>query len=93
MAKYEVRAFGKLMGLFSGRGWELPYYYETDESMTAKKLGERLDIPLDQVEVAFINRTVKPLSTSLKDGDRVSFIPHGVPSIHRFNLGFYEAKE
>jgi len=41
----------------------------------------------------FINFRICPLSTLLQDGDRVSFVPPGVPSLHRFWLGFYGAKE
>lgn len=93
MARVEVRAFGKLQKLFERQGWPSPYYFELKEEITAAELRSELGIPEEDVEVAFINRMVMPLSTRLKDGDRVSFVPGGVPSIHRFNLGFYEVKE
>ncbi len=93
MARVEVRAFGKLQKLFNKRGWTNPFNYELKKNITADELRSELDIAKEDVEVAFINRSVMPLSTKLKDGDRVSFVPGGVPSIHRFNLGFYDAKE
>ncbi len=93
MLKIEVRGFGKLQLLFSERGWENPFTYEAEETLTAESLCEKLDLPAGDVEAVFINRTIKPFSTRLSDGDRVSFVPPGIPSIHRFNLGFYEAKE
>ncbi len=94
MGKMEVRAFGKLFFLFQERGWPHPMYYNTEEnSLTAGELRDKLDITVEDVEAVFINRTIKPLSTKLQDGDRVAFVPPGVPSIHRFNLGFYDAKE
>ncbi|MGM0652527.1 MAG: MoaD/ThiS family protein [Bacillota bacterium] len=93
MPTYEVRAFGKLQFLFEERSWPQPMYYNSEESITAEQLRQELNINAEDVEVAFINRAIKPLKTELKDGDRVSFVPPGVPSIHRFNLGFYEAKE
>lgn len=93
MAKVEVRAFGKLQKLFEKQGWSNPYFYKFKENITASDLRSELGIPEEDVEVAFINRMVMPLSTELKDGDRISFVPGGVPSIHRFNLGFYDVKE
>lgn len=93
MLTFEVRAFGKLQSLFEERKWPQPMTYNSDQSITADQLRQDLDINEEDVEVAFINRTIKPLSTKLQDGDRVSFVPPGVPTIHRFNLGFYEAKE
>ena len=93
MAALEVRAFGKLYFLFKERNWPDPLFYEPEASLTAEELREKLDIPAEDVEVVFINRLVKPLSTTLYDGDRVAFVPPGVPTIHRFNLGFYGVKE
>lgn len=88
----EIRAFGKLYFLFKERNWPNPLMYETKESLSADELRAVLDIPAKDVEVVFVNRLVKPLSTMLNPGDRVAFVPPGVPSIHRFNLGFYETK-
>jgi hypothetical protein len=93
MSNLEVRAFGKLHFLFGERNWPIPLHYEYQEPITADQLRKELEIPAADVEVVFINRIIKPLSTVLQPGDRVSFVPPGVPSIHRFNLGFYEVKE
>ncbi len=93
MATVEVRAFGKLLFLFKKRNWEMPLLYELKEPMTAAQLRQELDLPAEDVEVVFINRLIKPLDTVIEAGDRVAFVPPGVPSIHRFNLGFYEAKQ
>ena len=87
----EVRGFGKLYFLFKERGWSNPFNFELNETLTAAGLRDRLNIAAEDVEVAFINRVVRPLSTRLKPGDRVAFVPPGVPTIHRFNLGFYES--
>lgn len=93
MVTFAVRGFGKLHRLFSERNWSNPLHYETEGSLTAADLINRLALPEAEVEAVFINRVIKPLSTPLQDGDRVSFVPPGVPSIHRFNLGFYAVKE
>lgn len=89
----EVRAFGKLHFLFKERGWEMPINIEPSQNLTAEMLREKLDIPAEDVEVVFINHRVCSLSTFLKGGDRVAFVPPGVPTIHRFMLGFYSAKD
>ncbi len=94
MATIEVLAFGKLYFLFRERGWPASMTVEMDNaSPTAHDLRKQLDIPAKDVEVVFINRLIKPLSTTLKTGDRVAFVPPGAPTIHRFNLGFYDVKE
>jgi hypothetical protein len=89
----KVLAFGKLHFLFAERNWPIPMNYELEEPVTANELRQKLNIPAEDVEVVFINRILKPLSTVLKPGDRIAFVPHGVPSIHRFNLGFYDVRE
>lgn len=93
LGSVEVRAFGKLYALFKERGWPNPLYFGLDEKLTAEELRDKLEIPADDVEAVFINRLIEPISTALSPGDRVAFVPPGVPSIHRFNLGFYAARK
>ncbi|MFO7951525.1 MAG: MoaD/ThiS family protein [Bacillota bacterium] len=93
MKGIEVHAYGKLFFLFKERNWPNPLFIETGASLTAVELRDKLAILPEDVEAVFVNRQVKPFSTTLQDGDRVAFVPPGVPSIHRFNLGFYAAKE
>ena len=93
MGELEIRGFGKLFFLFKERQWDNPMRYEFDNPLSARELRDRLNIPAADVEVVFINRSIKPLDTLLEDGDRIAFVPPGVPSIHRFNLGFYEARD
>ncbi len=93
MMGIEVRAFGKLSLLFKERGWSNPTIYAAGGPLTAGELRERLELPSENVEAVFVNHSIRPFSTLLKEGDRVAFVPPGIPSIHRFNLGFYAAKE
>jgi hypothetical protein len=93
MSGIEVRGFGKLYFLFKERGWDNPKNVVLSHPVTADGLREELDIAATDVEAVFINRLIQPLSTPLQDGDRVAFVPPGVPTIHRFMLGFYGAKE
>ena len=92
MSAIEVRAFGKLHFLFKERGWPSPLTL-FDIPATVDQLRDQLNIPAEDVEAVFVNRVIRPLSTPLSAGDRVAFVPPGVPSIHRFNLGFYDVKE
>lgn len=93
MQEITVKGFAKLFFLFKERGWENPMQYKFEEPMTAEDLCRALDIPREDVEVVFINNLIHPLSATLKDGDRVAFVPPGIPSVHRFWLGFYDSKE
>lgn len=93
MVDIEVRAFGKLYFLLKDRGWPCPLYHPGTQDMTARDLLDTLKIPREEVEAVFINHRVMPLSAPVHPGDRVAFVPPGTPSVHRFNLGFYAARE
>jgi molybdopterin converting factor small subunit len=58
------------------------------EGMTAEMLMEQMHLTRDDVEVVFVNGRVQPLSTVLRDQDRVAFVPHGTPGPYRVLLGF-----
>lgn len=47
-----------------------------------------MQLTKEDVEVVFVNGRVQPLSTVLKDQDRVAFVPHGTPGPYRVLLGF-----
>lgn len=93
LAEIEVRAFGKLFLLFKERGWANPKTVTITGSLTAETLREKLEIPPEDVEAVFINHLIRPFSTPLEANDRLAFVPPGIPSIHRFNLGFYSVKK
>ncbi len=90
MSGIEVRAFGKLYFLFKERGWPSPKIVHIANPLTVDELREQMQIQREDVEAAFVNRVVEPFSFMVKEGDRVAFVPPGIPSIHRFNLGFYK---
>ncbi len=93
MHTIEVKAFGKLWFLFKEREWKQPKVVVLSEPMTADDLREELEIPAEDVEVVFVSHRVMPLSTLLKDGDQMAFVPPGIPTVHRFSLGFYSVKD
>ncbi len=90
--RVEVRGFGDLRILFEQRGWPFPYLVEITEPCTVLDLARQLDIPLDKVEVAFVNGLAEGLEHPVKPGDRVSFVPPGTPGPYRVFLGFIQKK-
>jgi sulfur carrier protein ThiS len=50
------------------------------EGRTAYDLARDLDLPMDKVEAVFVNHIVYNLQQVVKPGDRVAFVPKGIPS-------------
>ncbi len=59
---------------------------------TALELARQLELPLEQVEAVFINHLVYPLDHHINPGDRVAFIPTGVPGPYRLLIGIASGK-
>jgi len=57
----------------------------------AGALARDLGLPLEKVEAVFINRKVYSLDHRIQPGDRVAFIPTGIPGSARGLLGIYSA--
>jgi hypothetical protein len=84
----EVRGFMQLVGLFKERNWPTPLIIELEEPTTGIELAEKLDIPLDIVEIIFVNGWAQDVSHPINPGDRIAFVPPGCPGPHRYYLGF-----
>jgi molybdopterin converting factor small subunit len=52
-----------------------PFQIYLDEGATLTDLAEVLQMPADEVKIAFINAVTHPLTMTLKDGDEVGFFP------------------
>lgn len=61
------------------------------EGRTAHELARDLDLPLEKIEGVFVNHVVHGLDHLIQAGDRVAFIPTGIPGPHRFLLGIFAA--
>jgi hypothetical protein len=91
-APVTVRMFGSLHTLRKERGLPTTAELEiAEEGISGAELAGLLDIPLDQIEGVFCNRTVYPVRHRIMPGDRVAFVPKGTPGPHRFFLGLYAA--
>jgi hypothetical protein len=87
-SEVEIRGFGLLTEVFKQNGWPTPLRFKLKESCTAAGLARQIGLPLDKIEAVFINRKVESLDDGLVNpGDRVSFIPLGVPGPYRVLLG------
>lgn len=85
----EVRGFLQLDSYLRKNYGPLPLILEQENTTTGKELAERLKIPLDEIEVIFVNGFVHELDYIINPGDRVAFLPPGCPGPYRIALGFY----
>ncbi len=93
MGSVEVRGFGDLRKIFEEKGWPFPHSVSLDDTTTAGELAKKLDIPMDKIEVAFVNGLAQGLDYPVKPGDRVAFVPPGTPGPYRVFLGFVQKKQ
>ncbi len=85
----ELRGFMQLEAQFRERGWANPHHFELDREVDGPELLVLLDVPAEDVEVIFVNRTAFPMHQAvIRPGDRVALAPPGVPGPHRLLLGF-----
>jgi hypothetical protein len=85
----EIRGFLHLYKFFKDKNWPTPLILSLDEPTTGTKLAEKLEIPLDEIEIIFVNGFAQSLEYSIQPGDRVAFVPPGCPGPYRMALGFY----
>lgn len=90
----ELRGFMQLEQRFRERGWAYPHHFELDRDVEGTELLALLDVPLEEVEVIFVNRTAFPVEQArVHPGDRVALAPPGVPGPYRLLLGFKNKPE
>jgi molybdopterin converting factor small subunit len=87
-----VRMFGALHSLRRERGLQST----TDVNIppggcAACALARNLDLPLGKIEAVFVNHVVHGLGYPIQAGDRVAFVPTGIPSPERLLLGIFRA--
>jgi molybdopterin converting factor small subunit len=85
----EIRGFLQLDKLLRKKYGTIPLIYELEGEIKATELAEKLEIPLEEIEVIFVNGFVQSLDYIIHPGDRVAFLPPGCPGPYRIALGFY----
>jgi molybdopterin converting factor small subunit len=58
---------------------------------TACDLAVKLGLPLEKIEAVFVNHRAHSLDHLIQTGDRVAFVPTGIPAPDRILLGIYIA--
>jgi molybdopterin converting factor small subunit len=90
----EIRGFLHLDAFFRKKHGAMPLIIELHEPITGAALAEKLEIPLDEIEVIFVNGFVQALDYTINPGDeRVAFLPPGCPGPYRISLGFYSKNQ
>jgi hypothetical protein len=90
--KTTVRMFGALHTIRKDRGEDSTVEVTIPAGgCTASVLAEELNLPLDQVEAVFVNHQIYSLRHTIEPGDRVAFVPKGIPGPARGLLGIYRA--
>lgn len=90
----EIRCFGRLSKFATEKGWPYPLVFELNQECSALELAAKVGIPIDQVEAVFIDGIAKPIDQGIiKPGNRIGFIPYGIPGPYRVLLGIRKINE
>jgi len=87
--RLEIRGFLQLDAFLRKKYGTLPLILEFTKSATGFELAKYLEIPIDEIEVIFVNGFVQSLDFVIHPGDRIAFLPPGCPGPYRIALGFY----
>jgi len=87
-----VRMFGVLHTLRRDRGLQSTTEVNIPPGgCAACDLAANLDLPFEKIEAVFVNHRAHGLDHLIQAGDRVAFVPTGVPGPCRVLLGIYGA--
>lgn len=89
----EIRGFLQLDAFLKKNHKDYPLKIELDGPISGKELAKELKIPLDEIEVIFVNGLVQALDYTIHPGDRLAFLPPGCPGPYRIALGFYSKNQ
>lgn len=92
MGQIEIRGFGDLKKLFDERKWTFPLIIELKKTTSALALARKLNLPIEKIETVLINGKARNMDYPIKPGDRVAFVPPGIPGPYRVLLGFVQNK-
>lgn len=63
------------------------------EGTKVEDLVAQMDLSSQEVEAVFVNGSIRPTDTVLKEGDRVALVPPGSPGPYRVLLGMIGKKK
>jgi len=85
----EIRGFLQLDSFFRKKYGKIPYIMDLEAPISGIDLAIQLEVPIDLIEVIFINGFVQERTHMINPGDRIAFLPPGCPGPYRIALGFY----
>ena len=89
-----VRMFGALHTIRKDRGLASVTEVSIPScGCAASVLARELNLPLEKIEAVFVNHKVYGLGHHIQPGDRVAFVPTGIPGPARGLLGIYGANQ
>ena len=87
-----VRMFGALHTFRRDRGLQsTTEVYIPPGGCVACDLAANLGLPLEKIEAVFVNHRAYGLDHPIQAGDRIAFVPTGIPGPERVMLGIYKA--
>ena len=87
-----VRMFGALHSLRRERGLQSTTEVHIPHGgCAASDIARNLDLPLEKIDAIFVNHRAHGLDHLIQAGDRVAFVPTGIPGTERVLLGIYQA--
>jgi molybdopterin converting factor small subunit len=87
-----VRMFGALHTIRRDRGLQSTTEVHIPHGgCAASDLAAELDLPLEKIEAVFVNHRAHSLDHLIQAGDRVAFVPTGIPGPARVQLGIFGA--
>jgi len=87
--RVEVRFLGDLKRLAHEKGLGFPCYIDLNRECSALEVAQLLGMPTEKIEAVFVNGCASPVKDGkIKPGDRVGFVPVGIPGPYRVLLGF-----
>ncbi|HBA87040.1 MAG TPA: hypothetical protein DCZ75_03340 [Geobacter sp.] len=91
-ANTTIRMFGALHTIRKDRGLATEAEVTVPQGgCAASAIARELELPFDKIEAVFVNRKVYALDHVVQPGDRVAFIPTGIPGSARLLLGIDSA--
>lgn len=89
-ANTTVRMFGALHTIMKERGLASQAEVAVPPGgCAAEAIARELELPLEKIEGVFINHKAYTLDHAVQPGDRVAFIPTGIPGSARLLVGIY----
>jgi hypothetical protein len=91
-ARVTVAVFGFLHSLRREQGLPTTFALEVpSDGVEARAIARQLHLPEERIDGIFFNHVPAGLSTRVRPGDRIAFVPVGTPASHPAFFGPFDA--